>query len=842
MSAPPVRVRPSVHPRVCGELTIPCSATSRSIGSSPRVRGTPERPAHHVRRARFIPACAGNSASATWRIGEDTVHPRVCGELPSPAPARGYQGGSSPRVRGTHWRGRSAATPRRFIPACAGNSSRSALHFAGLAVHPRVCGELAARIAIQSWASGSSPRVRGTLGPPLAGPAPDRFIPACAGNSMRRSRSRSGRSVHPRVCGELGGVDLVADAEHGSSPRVRGTLVGDAQRCVRAAVHPRVCGELVVAPRRHASGVGSSPRVRGTLHAAPSAALVIRFIPACAGNSSSACMLSAMDTVHPRVCGELPSLSMPPSRSIGSSPRVRGTRCRRRGPSRRLRFIPACAGNSPPVALVAPNRPVHPRVCGELSAPLHGSASVHGSSPRVRGTQYDSPGEGTGRRFIPACAGNSPRVAGSGRSAAVHPRVCGELTVTLSLTATAAGSSPRVRGTPGHQHRCGGRGRFIPACAGNSRGTRRRLPGRSVHPRVCGELAILAPGPNWPGGSSPRVRGTRRRCPVAVGYGRFIPACAGNSHTAAASEAHAGGSSPRVRGTLRVGRRAFQPPRFIPACAGNSALHATGSTAAPVHPRVCGELVPCRCHRRQLRRFIPACAGNSRGAGCRQRRTPVHPRVCGELPEMLAGSRSQTGSSPRVRGTRQDSSRPPSWSTVHPRVCGELAIVQGAGRSQDGSSPRVRGTRNCALPCLSTWTVHPRVCGELTAIEGLRALVNGSSPRVRGTPQRGRALLGHRRFIPACAGNSAGRTRGRGRRLVHPRVCGELHDNSIRSILGIGSSPRVRGTRWPPARGSAVRTVHPRVCGELPVMVWLLAVLAGSSPRVRGTPRVQGVA
>ena len=50
----------------------------------------------------------------------------------------------------------------------------------------------------------------------------------------------------------------------------------------------------------------------------------------------------------------------------------------------------------------------------------------------------------------------------------VHPRVCGELALAAGIVGVLAGSSPRVRGTL-LAERLGNAGqRFIPACAGNS--------------------------------------------------------------------------------------------------------------------------------------------------------------------------------------------------------------------------------------------------------------------------------------------------------------------------------------------------------------------------------------
>ena len=194
-----------------------------------------------------------------------------------------------------------------------------------------------------------------------------------------------------------------------------------------------------------------------------------RFIPACAGNSSSRWPSRCCSSVHPRVCGELPKAAQ--------------------HFARRNRFIPACAGNS--------------------RSASNSDRGIHGSSPRVRGTPPVPFRQGRALRFIPACAGNSEAVG--------MPRSDG------------GGSSPRVRGTQQERERRNPFDRFIPACAGNSVAW---TPGRSlaaVHPRVCGELPVPHAFPAVVAGSSPRVRGTRRHSPRAYPCMRFIPACAGNS-------------------------------------------------------------------------------------------------------------------------------------------------------------------------------------------------------------------------------------------------------------------------------------------------------------------------
>ena len=49
---------------------------------------------------------------------------------------------------------------------------------------------------------------------------------------------------------------------------------------------------------------GSSPPVRGTLSEATDRRNKIRFIPACAGNTPDSPEPSTMKAVHPRLCGE----------------------------------------------------------------------------------------------------------------------------------------------------------------------------------------------------------------------------------------------------------------------------------------------------------------------------------------------------------------------------------------------------------------------------------------------------------------------------------------------------------------------------------------------------------
>ena len=189
------------------------------------------------------------------------------------------------------------------IPACAGKPREWSLHWKGVRVHPRVCGE-APHGHPNAWAHrGPSPRVRGSLWWPRRSRCCSRSIPACAGKPSVGDVSRLGYRVHPRVCGEACGIVAMTPPGPGPSPRVRGSLrhiqeqwfaLGSIPACAGkprppplspglSRVHPRVCGEASLSDRPVHAGLGPSPRVRGSHRAAVAAAAGPGSIPACAG-------------------------------------------------------------------------------------------------------------------------------------------------------------------------------------------------------------------------------------------------------------------------------------------------------------------------------------------------------------------------------------------------------------------------------------------------------------------------------------------------------------------------------------------------------------------------------
>ena len=132
--------------------------------------------------------------------------------------------------------------------------------------------------------------------------------------------------------------------------------------------------------------------------------------------------------------------------------------------------------------------------------------------------------------------------------------------------------------------------RIIPALAGNTSPAGAHHPHPRDHPRACGEHSICCCASLIVVGSSPRLRGTRKREVAAWRGVGIIPALAGN--------------------TLRV-------------------LTSSVSTG-----------------------IIPALAGNTHARFVRPYRRRDHPRACGEHVTVPQDAILTAGSSPRLRGTR----------------------------------------------------------------------------------------------------------------------------------------------------------------------------------------------
>ena len=235
--------------------------------------------------------------------------------------------------------------------------------------------------------------------------------------------------------------------------------------------------------------------------------------------------------------------------SIGTAPRVRGTR-----------HLPAASARP---------RSVQPRVCGEHPKASASYPPDMTTAPRVRGTP-------SGRWYPHA-------------SPSVQPRVCGEHVHAILMLTALFGTAPRVRGTRSSRGAHGPVPRYSPACAGNTLEVIRLDTVFPVQPRVCGEHAFKPLARLERIGTAPRVRGTRALGTAGAMLTRYSPACAGNT-CGGPRDPPFSSVQPRVCGEhVPVARDLLPRVRYSPACAGNTHVHPLADGGAPVQPRVCGE-------------------------------------------------------------------------------------------------------------------------------------------------------------------------------------------------------------------------------------------------------------
>ena len=146
-----------------------------------------------------------------------------------------------------------------------------------------------------------------------------------------------------------------------------------------------MCGENLIDVDLLDSETGSSPRVRGKPVAEQAKEGDNRLIPACAGKTDDAMRALLHLRAHPRVCGENARPAGFTVPTVGSSPRVRGKPLILRTCPAPVGLIPACAGKTKVSAQGDEILGAHPRVCGENLHALFPCRNPRGSSPRVRG-------------------------------------------------------------------------------------------------------------------------------------------------------------------------------------------------------------------------------------------------------------------------------------------------------------------------------------------------------------------------------------------------------------------------------------------------------------------------
>ena len=188
---------------MCGEYSAKNLGAVARIGSPPRVWGILlPIPVLDI-RLRITPTCVGNTPSrfARWPVVED--HPHVCGEytacasattraIGSPPRVWGIQGkyglakpaaGSPPRVWGIQILRGNVFAIIRITPTCVGNTKMADENAVEFMDHPHVCGEYPDYLFRPHDSRGSPPRVWGILLSRVRKRTMIRITPTCVGNT-----------------------------------------------------------------------------------------------------------------------------------------------------------------------------------------------------------------------------------------------------------------------------------------------------------------------------------------------------------------------------------------------------------------------------------------------------------------------------------------------------------------------------------------------------------------------------------------------------------------------------------------------------------------------------------
>ena len=192
--------------------------------------------------------------------------------------------------------------------------------------------------------------------------------------------------------------------------------------------------------------LGSSPLTRGKRRRLQVASLVPGLIPAHAGKTWSCRPTGARRGAHPRSRGENASLPLSRKVSGGSSPLTRGKRSCTVVAGGQPGLIPAHAGKTKNAEILTLHTRAHPRSRGENAGGISGVLKSAGSSPLTRGKRRKDRLRLARLGLIPAHAGKTPCCTSPQHAAWAHPRSRGENSIWPGGITKAAGSSPLTRG------------------------------------------------------------------------------------------------------------------------------------------------------------------------------------------------------------------------------------------------------------------------------------------------------------------------------------------------------------------------------------------------------------
>ena len=151
-----------------------------------------------------------------------------------------------------------------------------------------------------------------------------------------------------------------------------------------------------------------------------------RSTPTHEGNTKQALATTTTSTVHPHACGEYCGGDVGRKRLRGPPPRVWGIRVHPWGGGYTCWSTPTHVGNTSAACLATALQPVHPHACGEHDKPKVLGKPIAGPPPRMWGTRSRYVVILLAARSTPTHVGNTLAWQASGSATPVHPHACGE--------------------------------------------------------------------------------------------------------------------------------------------------------------------------------------------------------------------------------------------------------------------------------------------------------------------------------------------------------------------------------------------------------------------------------
>ena len=435
-------------------------------GSSPLARGLHGVQCPFDRLSGIIPARAGFTAPMTPIEPCAQDHPRSRGVYGSGSSSKQWIQGSSPLARGLHLCRGSPVRRGGIIPARAGFTTRLRGIPTARRDHPRSRGVYGRQGAGYMTRFGSSPLARGLRTAIRVAAVIDGIIPARAGFTFKPGGLTAAQRDHPRSRGVYSSPQDPTSPHTGSSPLARGLLTHPLERTLRARIiparagfttvwfeinrpvgdHPRSRGVYYSGQGANARAGGSSPLARGLLLVYGGFGDFSGIIPARAGFTAAGVSRPRLIRDHPRSRGVYPPAIWGGGRSEGSSPLARGLRGLRSGGRFRARIIPARAGFTAYLSGTGSGIEDHPRSRGVYRYDTAVPMIRNGSSPLARGLRLHSGPHVHPAGIIPARAGFTDLLDLWRGKLTDHPRSRGVYPRFSRSSTRTAGSSPLARG------------------------------------------------------------------------------------------------------------------------------------------------------------------------------------------------------------------------------------------------------------------------------------------------------------------------------------------------------------------------------------------------------------